>query len=67
MGHKFLEDAERLRALMDETPWFLRDVLAVLCDAADYLLSTHDCDHEGYEGVMAARDAGQNALKEFLA
>ena len=38
------------------TPWPVADVLRRLADAADHLLSDHDCDAHGWEGVGIARD-----------
>ena len=43
---------------MDQ-PWPLLDVLERLAAAADHLLAAHSCDHLGYEGINAARDAAR--------
>jgi hypothetical protein len=65
-----LLDAERAaraepglrEALRFDRPWPLTSVLAKLADYADHGLSTHSCDHVGYEGVMQARDAARDIL-----
>lgn len=49
-------------ALNEVGPWPLRDVLAKLADAADHYGTAHDCDHHGYEEVLAARDAARAFL-----
>lgn len=44
-------------AAPSDGPWTLEQAATVLAAAADHYLSAHDCDHDGYENVMAARDA----------
>lgn len=46
----------------NDTPWPLADVLARLADAADHLLSVHDCDMQGWEGVGVARDKAREIV-----
>jgi hypothetical protein len=41
------------------TPWPLKSILEVLCNAADHLFAGHGCDHHGWEEASAARDAGR--------
>jgi hypothetical protein len=55
-------DAPALLSRPDSAPWPPRDVLGCLLDAADHLLNHHDCDHQGYEELCAARDAGRQWL-----
>jgi hypothetical protein len=61
LAEEMLEKAEaKLDVLMRVgTPWPLRDVLKKLADAADHLLSNHDCDLHGYEEVSHARDVAK--------
>lgn len=44
----------------EDTAWPLRDVLDTLIKWADHLRNSHDCDHEGYEVLLAAIDAAQS-------
>lgn len=57
----------RREALAMDQPWSVPDVLAKLADAADHLLSVHDCDHLHYERVYAARDAARGYLAALAA
>jgi hypothetical protein len=50
------EGRERLIAEWDATPWPLEAVLRRLADAVSHLLSDHDCDHIGWEGVTYAKN-----------
>lgn len=50
-----------------DDPYPLPDVLRSLADYAQHTLDVHNCDHHGYEGVMAAVErARQLALIEAV-
>lgn len=52
--------APTLQAVLGmDQPWPILDVLERLAAAADHLLAAHSCDHLGYEGINAARDAAR--------
>ncbi len=52
--------APTLQAVLGmDQPWPILDVLERLAAAADHLLEFHSCDHLGYEGINAARDAAR--------
>ncbi len=48
---------------MPETLWPPRDVVQQLVDSAEHFLFFHDCDHDGYEKLIAARDAAVRWLE----
>ncbi len=54
-----LEAAALQTVLGLDQPWAIPDVLERLAAAADHLLLNHSCDHMGYEGINAARDAAR--------
>lgn len=43
-------------------PWSLLSILETLAEAADHLLTVHDCDRHGWEGVSHARDAARSVV-----
>lgn len=45
-----------------ERAWPTRDTLNRLADAADHLLHHHNCDCDGYEEIMAARDSAREIV-----
>lgn len=45
-----------------ERAWPTRDTLNRLADAADHLLHHHNCDCDGYEEIMAARDSARELV-----
>lgn len=47
---------------LDEA-WPLHDILRKLAFAADHLGKRHDCDHHGYEEIIAAKDAAYKYLE----
>ena len=55
--------AGRAEALAMGQPWSVLGILARLADAADHLLSGHDCDHLYYESAVAARDAAREFIR----
>jgi len=46
-------------AIGSDSAWPLRDVLNELIKWADHLRNSHNCDHEGYEVLLAAIDAAK--------
>jgi hypothetical protein len=55
---------EQLRTVLrEDQPWPLRDVLRRLVRGADHLLNDHNCDEQGHEELMAARDAAIEILR----
>lgn len=50
-----------------DQPWAIPDVLERLAAAADHLLLNHSCDHLGYEGINAARDAARAHVERLAA
>ncbi len=56
---------ERDAVLRTGEPWPLVDILRKLADAADHLLTDHDCDAHGWEGVTCARDAARALLAKL--
>ena len=61
-----LETAFRAALALDE-PYPLHDVLRILADAADHMLNVHSCDADGYETVIASRDAAREILRRLEA
>lgn len=60
---KALEELERLRKLeAADTAWPLRDLLTRLADAAEHLLTAHDCDCHGHESARAAIAAARGIV-----
>ncbi len=57
--------AERERIIGLGGPWPLTSILARLADASDHLLTDHDCDAHGWEGVTCARDAARALLAKL--
>lgn len=54
------KEIERLCVIAaEDTPFPAVDVLRKLADYADHTFDAHNCDHLGYETVMAARDAAR--------
>ncbi len=59
------EELRRLRLTGPlSSAWPPRDVVHALVGAVDHLYSAHDCDNQGYEGVMAARRFARAWLAE---
>lgn len=44
-------------------PYAVLDVLQILADAADHLLSSHSCDRHGWETVDAAADSARRIIE----
>lgn len=58
---------ERRKVLAMTEPWCVPEIIRILAASADHFLEDHDCDHLGYEKVVAACEAAAGWLTELEA
>ena len=47
---------------VNSKPWPPRDVMAKLLEATEHCLTEHNCDKDGWEQFVAARDAARELI-----
>lgn len=61
VGDRFAREVEAMQG----AAYPLRDVLAILTNAADHLLNDHSCDTHGWELIGRARDEARGLLERL--